>query len=81
MKELFLTTITKPLEVIVNKLSICLFLPLCFHALKGKQLEPTSVVSKYSHDRILTREFLHFDTRTCSYSSSFHKTSNEWGEF
>ena len=40
-----------------------------------------SVVSKYSLDRVLTREFLHFDTRTRSYSSSFHKTSNGWGEF
>ena len=40
-----------------------------------------SVVSKYTLDRVLTREFLHFDTRTRSYSSSFHKTSNEWGEF
>ena len=39
------------------------------------------VVSKYSLDRVLNHEFLHFDTRTRSYSSSFHKTSNEWGEF
>ena len=35
MKELFLNTITKPPEVIVNK-----FLSSCFHAVKGKQLEP-----------------------------------------
>ena len=41
----------------------------------------TSVVSKYSLDRVLTRKFLHFDTRTRSYSSSLHKTSNGWGEF
>ena len=43
MKELFLTTITKPPEVILNKffLSLCLFLPYCFHAVKDKWLEPT----------------------------------------
>ena len=41
----------------------------------------TSVVSKYSLDRVLTCEFHHFDTHTHSYLSSFHKTSNEWVEF
>ena len=41
----------------------------------------TSVVNKYSLNRVLTRECLHFGTRTRSYSSSLHKTSNEWGEF
>ena len=42
MKELFLTAITKPPEVIVNKfLSLCLFLSSCFLAVKGKWLEPT----------------------------------------
>ena len=51
---------------------------------KTNTIEPlpyTSVVSKYSLNRVLTHEFLHFDTRTRSYSSSLRKTSNGWGEF
>ena len=39
MKELFLTTITKPPEVVVNKFFCpCLFLSSCFHAVKGNRL-------------------------------------------
>ena len=42
MKELLLTTITKPAEIIVNKFfCLCLFLSSCFHAVKGNRLEPT----------------------------------------
>ena len=43
MKELFLSKITKPPEIIVNDffLSLCLFLSSCFHAVKGKRLELT----------------------------------------
>jgi hypothetical protein len=38
---LFLTTITKPPEVIVNKFFLSMFLSSCFHALQCKRIEPT----------------------------------------
>ena len=42
MKELFVATITKPPEVIINKIfCLYLFLSSCFDAVNGKRLEPT----------------------------------------
>ena len=68
------------LENVITKkfrLEILSYISIHYHF----QERSISVVSKYSLDRVLTREFLHFDTRTRLYSSSFHKTSKEWGEF
>ena len=44
MKELFITAITQPPEVLLSEyicLSLCLFLSSSFHAVKSIQLEPT----------------------------------------
>ena len=49
MKELFLNTITKPPEVIVNKffcLCVCFFL-IVFYEVRGKRLEPTQILFKW----------------------------------
>ena len=47
VNELSLNAITKPPEVSVNTFfCLCLFLSLCFHAVKDIQLEPTTILFK-----------------------------------
>ena len=54
-KDLFCTAgITKPHEIITYFfLSLCLFLSVCFHAVKGIWLEPTSILFKWPYKKWL----------------------------
>ena len=73
MKELFLSAITKPSEVF---LSLCLFFSSCFHAVNGKQLEPTQILWQYR-----LRSFQGKDTKVERFLTTNQLQSNEIIEF